>query len=113
MVLANPTGNPSIILRNQRWRMEGEGGIVEWEGRSLEKELSFPGAYVLSEGYIFHTSNPARWVRKQEMKMMYIVAPAGPGAHVRALYKTKSLYQYSEEVLNARDSGCIANVRSE
>lgn len=59
-----------------------------------EKEIPFPGAYVLSEGYISYNSNPARWARQQEIKKMYIMALAGPRAHLRALYKTKSLYQY-------------------
>lgn len=63
----------------------GLAGVV-----ASEKEIPFPGAYVLSGGYISHTSNPARWARQQEMKMMYIMALAGPSAHVRALYKTKS-----------------------
>lgn len=70
-----------------------------WSGRvaASEKEIPFPSAYILS-----HTSNPARWARQQEMKMMYIMALAGPCAHIRALYKIKSLYQYIN--LNSQDS---------
>ncbi len=85
------------------------GGSWSGSAAASEKEIPFPGAYVLSEGYISHTSNPARWARAQEMKMMYIMALAGPCAHIRALYKIKSLYQYinsnsqdSEKGLNAR-----------
>lgn len=75
-------------------KMEDGGRAADRGLAASEKEIPFPGAHVLSEGYISHNSNPARWTRQQEINQMYTMALAGPCAHLRALYKTKSLYQY-------------------
>lgn len=74
------------------WRMKGDRGVGWLQPR--RKKLPSPARHILLEGYISHTSNLARWARKQEMKMMYIMASAGSNFHFRALYKTKLLYHF-------------------
>lgn len=98
-ILANPIRHSSITLRNQRWRLEGERGNVGWEVCSLGERNPLLGAI-----YSFRRLHIqlARWARKQDMKMMYIMAPTGPSADTKALYKTKSLYQYTNS--NLQDS---------
>lgn len=106
-VLASPARHQQP-LRNQRWRLEDEGDRGVGGPQPWRKKLSFPAQHILFEGYISHTSNFARWARKQEMKTMYITASAGSNAHIKALYKTKLLYQY----INSQGSEHIANVRA-
>lgn len=90
----------------------GVGWLQPWR-----KKLPSPARYILLEGYISHTSNLARWARKQEMKMMYIMASAASNFHIRALYKTNLLYHYinsqgSEQAPEARGRALVANFRA-
>lgn len=95
--------------------MRGDRGVVGLQPR--RKKPHSPARHILFEGYISHTSNLARWARKQEMKMMYIMVSAGSNSHIRALYQTKLLYHYknsqsSEQRPEAGGGAFVANVRA-